>query len=354
MLQAVLVSPTAKLDISRLVEHSPSPSPSPSPPPTSTTSLPPLSRSFSIPATVDQSRVNTSHNTSSIPQYYATTGVSHPVPHQEVLAPLSTVVSGNKRTASPSPHELQQPNKKPPRQWSDSDSDELVKLRGQNMKWEDIARRFPNRSHVACRLRYQNYMERKYHWTDDKNGKLARLYESHKQAMWTSIAQDLNTPWRAVEHQHWMIGQEDMATLAGARMLHGDRSSRDSEVSGTRRQPLLPQMSGPSTTYNTGSASTYHRLSGGTGGRMPPLPGPPTTNGVSAPRFSAGGEETGLGFYRGNRKQRGSGGQLPSLGEMTSGVPAWAAHIDDRYYEEDEEEDDLKEEAEDPEMKQEP
>ncbi|KAI4255753.1 MAG: hypothetical protein LQ352_002404 [Teloschistes flavicans] len=177
---------------------------------------------------------------------------------------------------------------------------------------------------------------------------------SHKQAMWTSIAQDLNTPWRAVEHQHWMIGQEDMATLAGARMLHGDRSSRDSEVSGTRRQPLLPQMSGPSTTYNTGSASTYHRLSGGTGGRMPPLPGPPTTNGVSAPRFSAGGEETGLGFYRGNRKQRGSGGQLPSLGEMTSGVPAWAAHIDDRYYEEDEEEDDLKEEAEDPEMKQEP
>lgn len=177
MLQAVLVSPTAKLDISRLVEHSPSPSPSPSPPPTSTTSLPPLSRSFSIPATVDQSRVNTSHNTSSIPQYYATTGVSHPVPHQEVLAPLSTVVSGNKRTASSSPHELQQPNKKPPRQWSDSDSDELVKLRGQNMKWEDIARRFPNRSHVACRLRYQNYMERKYHWTDDKNGKLARLYE---------------------------------------------------------------------------------------------------------------------------------------------------------------------------------
>ncbi|KAL9586597.1 MAG: hypothetical protein Q9212_000792 [Teloschistes hypoglaucus] len=260
-------------------------------------------------------------------------------------AALSTVVSSNKRTASSSPHELQQRNKKPPKKWSDAESEELVKLRGQNIIWDDIARRLPNRTPTACRLRYQNYMERQYNWTDEKKEKLARLYVNHRHQMWDPIAKELNAPWRAVEHQHWMIGQEEMANLAGSRLLHGDRSSGDSEVSSARIPPLLPHMSGPPATYSTGPASNYYRLPGGTSGMGSPVTGPPTTNGAAAPRFSAGGEETGLGFHRRNRKQRGSGGQLPSLGEMTSGVPAWAAHIDDRYYDEDEE-DEMKEEAE--------
>lgn len=171
-------------------------------------------------------------------------------------------------------------------------------------------------------------------------------YFSHKHQMWLPIANELNVPWRAVEDQHWMIGQEEMANLAGSRLLHGDRSSGDSEVTSTRIPPLLPQMSGPPAIYSTGPASNYYRLPGGTRGVVSPVTGPPTTNGAAAPRFSVGVEETGLGFHRRNRKQRGSGGQLPSLGEMTSGVPAWAAHIDERYYDEDEG-DEMKEEAED-------
>ncbi|KAL8779741.1 MAG: hypothetical protein Q9194_001284 [Teloschistes cf. exilis] len=345
MLQEILVSPTAKLDISKLVERSPSPSPSPTSPPTSATSLP-LSRSFSITATGSHSRDKTSQIASSIPQYHATTRASHHHTVTENPAALSTVVSSNKRTASSSPHELQQRNKKPPKKWSDADSEELVKLRGQNMIWDDIARRFPNRTHTACRLRYQNYMEKQYNWTDEKKEKLARLYANHKHQMWLPIANELNVPWRAVEDQHWMIGQEEMANLAGSRLLHGDRSSGDSEVTSTRIPPLLPQMSGPPATYSTGPASNYYRLPGGTRGMVSPVTGPPTTNGAAAPRFSVGVEETGLGFHRRNRKQRGSAGQLPSLGEMTSGVPAWAAHIDERYYDEDEG-DEMKEEAED-------
>lgn len=47
------------------------------------------------------------------------------------------------------------------------------------MKWDDIARHFPGRTNTACRLRYQNYLERKYDWTDEKKAKLARLYNRY-------------------------------------------------------------------------------------------------------------------------------------------------------------------------------
>lgn len=180
MIQEVLVSPTAKLDISKLLKSSPSPSP---PPPLST-SRPSISRSYSIPATDPARGAETSptSSTSSYPTVPSISSSSSQATRQPGFGGQASRLiptSSSKRTASTSPQESRQANKKPTRQWSKSDSEELLRLRGDNMKWEDVARHFPGRTSTACRLRYQNYLERKYDWTDEKKAKLARLYDRY-------------------------------------------------------------------------------------------------------------------------------------------------------------------------------
>ncbi|PSR77790.1 hypothetical protein BD289DRAFT_463510 [Coniella lustricola] len=62
--------------------------------------------------------------------------------------------------------------------WSPEEDDILIELRGRGMKWEDISRRVPGRSVTSCRLHYQNYLERRSEWDEERKNKLARLYES--------------------------------------------------------------------------------------------------------------------------------------------------------------------------------
>ena len=45
------------------------------------------------------------------------------------------------------------------------------------MKWEDISKNLPGRSAISCRLHYQNYLERRSEWDEERKNKLARLYE---------------------------------------------------------------------------------------------------------------------------------------------------------------------------------
>jgi len=47
------------------------------------------------------------------------------------------------------------------------------------MKWEDISKRLPGRSAISCRLHYQNYLERRSEWDEERKNKLARLYERY-------------------------------------------------------------------------------------------------------------------------------------------------------------------------------
>jgi len=44
------------------------------------------------------------------------------------------------------------------------------------MKWDDISERLPGRSSISCRLRYQNYLEKRAVWDEEKKNKLATLY----------------------------------------------------------------------------------------------------------------------------------------------------------------------------------
>jgi hypothetical protein len=68
---------------------------------------------------------------------------------------------------------------KPRSKWSPDEDEEIIKLRGRGMKWEDISKQLPGRSVDASRLRYQNYLERRSEWDEDRKNKLARLYERY-------------------------------------------------------------------------------------------------------------------------------------------------------------------------------
>ncbi|RYZ98666.1 MAG: hypothetical protein EOP11_20340, partial [Proteobacteria bacterium] len=39
---------------------------------------------------------------------------------------------------------------------------------GKSFKWDDIAKRLPGRSSISCRLRYQNYLEKRAIWDEEK------------------------------------------------------------------------------------------------------------------------------------------------------------------------------------------
>ncbi|EXL67843.1 hypothetical protein FOPG_16066 [Fusarium oxysporum f. sp. conglutinans race 2 54008] len=99
--------------------------------------------------------------------------------------------------------------------WSAAEDALIIRLRGRNMKWEDISRRLPGRSATACRLHYQNFLERRSKWDEERKTKLARLYERFKPEMWAKIAEEMAVPWRAVEAMHWQLGEADMARRAG-------------------------------------------------------------------------------------------------------------------------------------------
>lgn len=118
----------------------------------STTSVPASSRSASVPTTAVAS--NTAEST-----------------------PLSAAASvPTKRQQGTHPSET--PAKKQSK-WSPEEDEKIIRLRGDAMKWEDISKQLPGRSAISCRLHYQNYLERRSEWDEDRKNKLARLYERY-------------------------------------------------------------------------------------------------------------------------------------------------------------------------------
>ena len=116
----------------------------------STTSVPASSRSASVPTTAVAS----------------TTAESTPIP--------AVAIVPTKRQQGT--HPAESPAKKQSK-WSPEEDEKIIRLRGDAMKWEDISKQLPGRSAISCRLHYQNYLERRSEWDEDRKNKLARLYE---------------------------------------------------------------------------------------------------------------------------------------------------------------------------------
>ncbi|KAJ5833138.1 hypothetical protein N7474_001449 [Penicillium riverlandense] len=192
-----------------------------------------------------------------------------------VAAPPPLIKSNPGKRLQPA-HTSESPAKKQSK-WSPEEDALIIELRGSGMKWEDISRRLPGRSAISCRLHYQNYLERRSEWDEDKKNKLARLYERFKAEMWSKVAEEMAIPWRAAEAMHWQLGEQEMARRAGVVPFSLSSTAIDPPTTRTRRA----------------STSLARPRKGSTSRAIP-------------------GHHPGLPP------------QLPSLEELTAGVPAFA------------------------------
>ena len=127
------------------------------------------------------SAASESSRESAAPEPLVVQSSSHQLPNIQEEAPdtataTSPSVTG-KRPATEAP--AGQPGSKRQSKWSAEEDALIIELRGQGMKWDHISKRLPGRSPISCRLHYQNYLERRSEWDEDKKNKLARLYERY-------------------------------------------------------------------------------------------------------------------------------------------------------------------------------
>ncbi|KAI6092722.1 hypothetical protein F4821DRAFT_277890 [Hypoxylon rubiginosum] len=165
------------------------------------------------------------------------------------------------------PHASESPAKRQSK-WSPDEDKMIIDLRASGMKWEDISKRLPGRSAISCRLHYQNYLEKRAEWDEEKKNKLSRLYERcvlhftvtprvelnypkrvlqtpdylsygviltdeernrFKEDMWKQVANEMGVPWRTVEKMHWQLGEVEIARRAGANLFNPNFSTSPSE-----------------------------------------------------------------------------------------------------------------------------
>lgn len=188
MIQDVLVEPTAKLDISLLLKSSPSPPPRPTP---SAVTSPPFSRATTITGETPAPQA------SNVPVVSSTARSQYPVPtvplqsysqrqsaSHAASVPTGQATAAQRSTGGKRPLPKQatssgSPAKKSNRKWTIEEDEVLTELRGQGKKWEDISHHIPDRSDIACRLHFQNYVEKRPAWDEAKKDTLAMMYERY-------------------------------------------------------------------------------------------------------------------------------------------------------------------------------
>ncbi|KAI3532375.1 MYB DNA-binding domain-containing protein, partial [Colletotrichum abscissum] len=274
---------------------------------------------------------------SSDPSATATTAATAPVsglpPYGPPPVAPGLAVSGKR--AMP-PHVAESPAKKQSK-WSPEEDALIIELRGSGMKWEDISKRLPGRSAISCRLHYQNYLERRSEWDEERKNKLARLYERFKPEMWAKVAEEMAVPWRAAEAMHWQLGEADMARRAGVVPFSltavnvdqpggGHRHSPSRGHMHTQSQPSLPRdIGGPSPRYSRPPPPGISPIPGGRviAARRESVPGRPLMGPDPNEMAGMGPGGPGLAPIQGLPPGRG-GGMLPGVAELTTGVSPYS------------------------------
>ncbi|KAH7040491.1 uncharacterized protein B0I36DRAFT_371127 [Microdochium trichocladiopsis] len=248
--------------------------------------------------------------------------------------------------------------------WSAEEDALIIDLRGSGMKWEDISKRLPGRSAISCRLHYQNYLERRSEWDEERKNKLARLYERFKQEMWAKVAEEMAIPWRAAEAMHWQLGEVDMAKRAGVTPFCLSAVNVEGQAGNTRASTSRGHHHSHSHSHSLSHGhSTFSRdVMGqpnhhGVRGSVPPGPAlpplPPSHNRSSAARrdnfpqhsqampaatnhqderysFAAPPPPPAMHAHGGslppiqNRSQPRTASALPSVSELTTGISPYS------------------------------
>ncbi|KAJ5454984.1 hypothetical protein N7530_012753 [Penicillium desertorum] len=130
--------------------------------------------------------------------------------------PVSTIDMRNDPGIRCNLRRVQKPSFAAPGQiWLPEEDRTIIHLRNQGKGWLAISRHLPGRSFNACRLRYQNYLERWDTWDDNRKTQLARQYLRHKTELWLKVAKEMAVPPRAAEGMFWELGEKEIASRAG-------------------------------------------------------------------------------------------------------------------------------------------
>lgn len=164
-------SPFERPDPTVLQSHSDGASSSSAIPSSHASSAPPSSTTFGTGASSSQTLPSYHHDGA---ESYGYASPYHPDSPGHVFVDSS--LHPPAKRSSLGAHPLEQPAKKQSK-WSNDEDRLIIQLRGGNMKWEEISKRLPGRSAISCRLHYQNFLERKAEWTQERDAKLARLYD---------------------------------------------------------------------------------------------------------------------------------------------------------------------------------
>ncbi|TVY51980.1 hypothetical protein LCER1_G007381 [Lachnellula cervina] len=242
-------------------------------------------------------------------------------------APANPGVGGSGKRSMP-PHPSESPAKKQSK-WTAEEDALIIDLRGGQMKWEDISKRLPGRSAISCRLHYQNYLERRSEWDEERKNKLARLYERFKPEMWSKVAEEMAIPWRAAEAMHWQLGEADMARRAGVVPFTLSSVTLDAPAPGHHLSP--PHGHSHSQSYS-GEPAPAHPVPDSAAQSAPS--GRSSSRTIAARREStprsvpppSPGEGLALAAIGGGMAMgRGGGQMLPGVAEMTTGVNPYNA-----------------------------
>ncbi|OIW27943.1 hypothetical protein CONLIGDRAFT_682951 [Coniochaeta ligniaria NRRL 30616] len=191
--------------------------------------------------------------------------IGPPSSYADVAAPSIAVSYGARaRRNMPQSQASDSQAAKKQSKWSAEEDALIIELRGSGMKWDDISKRLPGRSPISCRLHYQNYLEKRSEWDEERKNKLARLYERFKPEMWAKVAEEMQVPWRAAEAMHWQLGEADMARRAGV-------------------TPFSLQAPGPEGQH--GTQLYHHRTSPSRGHGYSPSHGGGASHGMPSPRY---------------------------------------------------------------------
>lgn len=199
MTQASLVCPVAKVDIKDLLKSDASPPPPLSVPiqpasfPRATSVASSCSTFNPLPSPSSTSRT---HQYSAPPNPYSyhqrqdsrqhpaqpsqSSATVHSVHQHDQKPDLASDSTNPNKRSHPSDEQIaRSPPAKRATQWSPGEDAKVIRLRGKRMKWEDICKEIPGRSAIACRLHYQNYLEKRGEWDEEKRNKLARVYDRY-------------------------------------------------------------------------------------------------------------------------------------------------------------------------------
>ncbi|KAI8634137.1 hypothetical protein F5Y19DRAFT_200801 [Xylariaceae sp. FL1651] len=229
------------------------------------------------------------------------------------------------------PHLSETPAKKQSK-WSAEEDALIIDLRGSGMKWEDISKRLPGRSAISCRLHYQNYLERRSEWDEERKNKLARLYERFKPEMWAKVAEEMAIPWRAAEAMHWQLGEQDMARRAGVTPFSLSAQTLETAHGSSRASPRhahsssqgnIPRDAGHGRSYGRGTAlpparPLASRRESLPGHHLPPLEHAELAYGYPHPH--SGGPLAPIQTQNPPPRP----GMLPSVAELTTGVSPYS------------------------------